>query len=80
MKIFILGGTGFIGQHLCRGFLKKGHEVTLLIRSNKSLLRVPPGATAVLGDPLKGGDWQNIAREADIIINLVGETIFHRWT
>ena len=80
MKIFILGGTGFIGQHLCKGFLKKGHEVTLLIRSNKSLLRVPPGATAVLGDPLKGGDWQNIAREADIIINLVGETIFHRWT
>jgi len=80
MKIFILGGTGFIGQHLCRGFLKRGHEVTLLIRSNKSLLKVPPGAAAVLGDPLKGGDWQDIAREADIIINLVGETIFHRWT
>jgi len=80
MKIFILGGTGFIGQHLCRGFLKRGHEVTLLVRSNKSLVKLPPGATAVLGDPLKGGDWQNIAREADVIINLVGETIFHRWT
>lgn len=80
MKIFILGGTGFIGQHLCRGFLKVGHEVTLLVRSNKSLLKVPPGATAVLGDPLKGGDWQDKAREAGIIINLVGETIFHLWT
>jgi len=80
MKIFLLGGTGFVGQHLSKGFLKAGYEVTLLVRSNKSLLRVPPGANAVLGDPLKGGDWQKVAKDADIIINLVGETIFHRWT
>ena len=80
MKIFILGGTGFIGQHLAKGFLRAGYEVILLVRSNKSLLRVPSGATAILGGPLKGGDWQGVAKDADIIINLVGEAIFHRWT
>jgi len=80
MKIFILGGTGFIGQHLAKGFLRAGYEVILLVRSNRSLLKVPSGATAILGDPLRGGDWQDVAKDADIIINLVGETIFHRWT
>ncbi len=79
MKIFLLGGTGFIGSHLVRGFLEKGHEVTLLVRSEKSILKVPPRAKAILGDPLRSGAWQDIISNMDVVINLVGETIFHRW-
>ena len=29
MKIFVTGGTGFIGSHTCVEFLKKGHEVLI---------------------------------------------------
>jgi len=79
-RVFILGGTGFVGRHLCRGLLDRGLEVILLVRSDRSLLKVPAGAKAVLGDPLREGAWQEEARSADIIVNLVGETIFHRWS
>lgn len=35
MKIFITGGTGFIGKHLIRALLKEGHEVHFLFRDKK---------------------------------------------
>ncbi len=41
MKIFITGGAGFIGSHLCEQFLNEGHEVTAydnLILGKRSLL------------------------------------------
>ncbi len=32
MKIFLTGGTGFIGSHLLKKFIKEGHQITALIR------------------------------------------------
>ncbi len=29
MRVFITGGAGFLGVHLCRRFLKNGHQVTV---------------------------------------------------
>ncbi len=80
MKIFLLGGTGFIGSFLTRYFLNKGNKVFLLVRNFKKVRKLPPGIEIVLGDPLKGGNWQSLIPECDLIINLVGETIFKRWT
>jgi NADH dehydrogenase len=33
MRILLAGGTGFVGQHLCRELHDRGHEVTALARS-----------------------------------------------
>ena len=33
MSILILGGTGFIGPHMVREALRRGHEVSLFIRT-----------------------------------------------
>ncbi|MFC6824151.1 complex I NDUFA9 subunit family protein [Halopelagius fulvigenes] len=33
MNVLVVGGTGFIGSHLCRELIERGHEVTALSRS-----------------------------------------------
>jgi len=80
MKVFILGGTGFIGQYLTKYYLQRESRVFLLVRSPEKIKTLSPKVEIVLGDALKGGDWQKLVPEVDFIINLVGETIFKRWT
>lgn len=33
MRIFITGGSGFIGSHLSDELLKENHEITLIVRN-----------------------------------------------
>jgi len=35
MKVFITGGTGFLGAALTEGLLGEGHSVTILSRSSQ---------------------------------------------
>ncbi len=44
MKIFITGGTGFVGTTLTRVLSEQGHEITLLTRPSE---RVEPGRSGV---------------------------------
>jgi nucleoside-diphosphate-sugar epimerase len=51
MKIFITGGSGFVGGHVIEALAKAGHEVRALARSGKSAATVERyGATAVRGE------------------------------
>ena len=80
MKFFIMGGTGFIGGPLIRHIIRAGHEVTALARNVSRIEYLPTQVMALVDDPLKSGKWQEIASEADVIINLVGKPIMTRWT
>jgi uncharacterized protein len=80
MKVFITGGTGFVGTHLTRQLTEQGFQVTLLTRSIKPGRFLPRGAAYLEGDPTRPGPWQNEAASHDIFINLAGASIFHRWT
>ena len=42
MKIFITGGTGFVGSYLTRRFTDLGHTVTVITRSPRSDYRPAP--------------------------------------
>ncbi|MCU0578709.1 MAG: TIGR01777 family oxidoreductase [Desulfobacterota bacterium] len=80
MKIFITGGTGFVGTSLTKELTAQGHGVTLLTRAIKPGRALPSGAAFLEGNPLQPGPWQRAVPDHDVCINLAGASIFSRWT
>lgn len=80
MKVFMTGGSGFVGGALLRRFVREGHEVTLLTRKAGKEGPLPGGAVYLEGNPLETGEWQRVASGHDVIVNLAGASIFQRWT
>jgi len=80
MKVFITGGSGFVGSKLTAELAGQGHQVTILTRSIKKNLLLPEGASFLEGDPTREGPWQDHVVDHDAIINLAGASIFARWT
>lgn len=80
MKLLLLGGTGFVGTYLTNYFIEKGWSITLLVRNQARYKNLRPGVEIIVGDALKGGSWQEFVSSSHLVINLVGETIFKRWT
>jgi len=80
MKIFMTGGTGFIGTTLIQSLADGGHDVTVLTRSLRKGLPAREGVSYIEGDPVHAGRWQESVSEHDVIINLAGASIFSRWS
>ena len=80
MKVFMTGGTGFVGTTLARELTQKGHSVTVLMRTGESARNLPQGARALQGDPTVRGAWQEAVPGHEVFINLAGASIFTRWT
>ena len=79
MKIFIAGGTGFVGKHLVETLDKAGHSISALVRSPASAKKLPVKVETVSGDPMRPGSWQEAIPGHDAVINLTGNSIFSRW-
>ncbi len=80
MKVFMTGGTGFVGTYLSRELASQGHEVTILTRRDKPPAPAAAGISFITGDPTQEGPWMGAAPEHDWIINLAGASIFSRWS
>ncbi len=78
MKIFITGGTGFVGRQLTARLAKLGHRLTVLSRSAKG--PPLPDAKKIVADPCSAGEWQQIMKSHEAVINLAGSSIFCRWS
>jgi uncharacterized protein YbjT (DUF2867 family) len=72
-RVFITGGTGFMGRWLIAGLVARGHSVRALARKG-SEHKVPPGCTLVTGDPLNGESYAEKVQPADTFVQLVGIT------
>ena len=79
MKIFITGGTGFIGAHLIKALTELGHIITILTRNVKRD-RLSSSVSYIEGNPMMPGHWQEHIKNHDVVINLAGKSIFCRWT
>ncbi len=80
MKIFLTGGTGFVGTALTRRLTQKGHEVTLLTRTIRTDHPLLEGALYLKGNSTEQGGWQDMLSDHEVIINMAGASIFRRWT
>ncbi len=80
MKVFMTGGTGFVGSYFARRFIELGHDVSMVVRGKGVALNRPQGLSTVQGDPTIPGEWQNSLADCDVVINLAGSSVFTRWT
>lgn len=80
MKIFMTGGTGFVGTFLAKRFIAEGHSVTILTNETRAATLNMDGLCYLEGNPTEPGNWQANVSAYDVIINLAGASIFSRWT
>jgi uncharacterized protein len=79
MKIFITGGTGFIGSHLSAFLLREGHFVVAVGGRDAVKTSSDPNLKYISADTTKKGPWQEELKDIDVAINLAGRSIFSRW-
>jgi uncharacterized protein YbjT (DUF2867 family) len=70
-RVFITGGTGYMGRALIEKLLGRGHEVRALVRRG-SEGKLPAGAEAVVGDPLDESSFAGRVAPSDTFVQLVG--------
>ncbi len=72
MKIFITGATGFIGTHLTHLLVGKGHDITVLLRTEKKRKSLPSNIKVIKGDLSLFQDQALKLPPFDIVIHLAG--------
>ena len=70
-RVFITGGTGYLGSSLIPALLERGHRVRGLVRAT-SKGNLPSACEVVSGDALDANTYKHLIRPADTFIHLVG--------
>ena len=66
MRLLILGGTGFIGPHLVKHAVSRGHKVSIFTRGRSDDSMLPPEVERLVGDrngqlgALEGKQWDAV--------------------
>jgi len=75
VKVFVTGGTGFVGSHLVNALLARGDEVVSLVRDPQKAARVfsgPRKPTLVRGTVESGEALRQGARGVDVVYHVAG--------
>jgi len=70
-KVFVTGGTGYIGSRLIPLLLRRGHEVKALTRKG-SETRLPVGTAPAIANPLMMDAYTEQVRGSDTFVHLIG--------
>jgi NADH dehydrogenase len=73
MKIVVLGGTGFIGRHICERLVQQGHEVTVPTRKLEQAreIQMLPRLQPVRCDVHDAAQLAQAVQGHEVLINLV---------
>jgi len=80
MRVFIVGGTGFVGVNLANRLRARGDEVTVMGHAPGRPRGLDPAVAVVVGDATVGGAWQERIAGHETVVNLAGASIFTRWS
>jgi len=80
MKIFIAGGSGFVGTNLSSFLLEKGHSVIAVGTSSAHKVIRHDNFHYISADTTVKGAWQDSLKDVDAVVNLAGKNIFKLWT
>jgi len=70
MKLFLTGGTGYIGSAVLEAALRGGHHVTALVRDPEKAERVSlRGVTPIVGELATSKSYAAAAEQADAIVH-----------
>ncbi|MEZ4386863.1 MAG: TIGR01777 family oxidoreductase [Candidatus Krumholzibacteriia bacterium] len=76
MDVLVTGGTGLIGRALVPELLARGDRVAVVTRNPAAAANaLPAGVDLLEADPAVQGPWLERARNSDVIVNLVGESV-----
>jgi nucleoside-diphosphate-sugar epimerase len=71
MRVFIIGGTGFLGTHLIPELQKQGHQVTILTRSREKASDLEGlGTEVVIGDLLQPESFMSAVGSQDAVLSV----------
>ena len=72
-KILILGGTGFVGRHLCEKLVEGDYRATVLTRRrvNAAHLQMLPMVDVIEGSPYDAATLAPLLAEHDAVVNLI---------
>lgn len=72
-RLFLTGGTGYLGKHLVREFLEAGYELLLLTRENSDRSGLPlDGIRYVEGDLLDPSSYRHVLGEVGAVVHSAG--------
>jgi uncharacterized protein YbjT (DUF2867 family) len=73
MNIIILGGTGFIGRHICEKLIRAGHRITVPTRKleNAREIQMLPGLQPMACNVHDTAQLASAVKGHDVLINLV---------
>lgn len=75
MRVLITGGTGFLGRALTASLSKDGHQVIILSRQPDRVPGFDASVQVMPWDASSTEGWGHLVNDADIILNLAGESI-----
>ena len=74
MRVFLTGGTGYVGSAVLESLVRGGHHVVALVRHGEAAARVQArGAHPVIGDLLHPAAWRDAAASADGAIHAAAQ-------
>src|SRR5215468_2304076 len=81
MRVFMTGGTGYIGRALAQALAKRGDAVVVLSRSAEPAVGKVSKLEVLAGDPSAPGEWMQRLAGCDAVVHLAGEPIAgRRWS